>query len=71
LGLKASGQGTSFKVLHRLRRVEQGTGERKAGQGSARERIEIITKEIDEINQRETSCQRLMSIPGHGTAWCI
>jgi transposase len=30
------------------------------------ERIETITKEIDEISQRETSCQRLMSIPGIG-----
>ena len=30
------------------------------------ERIETITKEIDEISQKEVNCQRLMSIPGVG-----
>jgi transposase len=30
------------------------------------ERIETITKEIEEISQTEANCQRLMSIPGVG-----
>jgi transposase len=30
------------------------------------ERIETITKEIEEISQSEANCQRLMSIPGVG-----
>ncbi len=30
------------------------------------ERIETITREIEELSQREANCQRLMSIPGVG-----